>query len=402
MLHRRLRLLLKIIYFQMLIWGLVPRKLCIRNGRVSIRKVSTGYLIYSVCLSAILLLHIPLMMTHGIIDGYMRNHIVLQWGLIVSLLMRIIAILSCYGLVWLQRRRLIQLCTDFVVHWMTHWHILRFIAGEDALRQLQMHLAFQLSRKLCVNYAMLSCSIFMQCRLLTEVQLPELLIRFVPILMISVGRITFFTVLVLLSHQFQAVQLALQALRKEARSRLLVTNLRRIGAVHFECLKLAMRAFSLYDVANAIIFLNIFVAQVNILYHAVQFGNKTIASDHWGFMLGNVFVALNIWNSILLMNMVDYAVNSCNQTEQQIRQFNDLRMLGKDSERELELFMTHLRGNRLVYRICHCVILDKPACLGYMASVLCYIIILMQFDLKRRKEAGLRYEDFFNNEKGVK
>lgn len=45
-----------------------------------------------------------------------------------------------------------------------------------------------------------------------------------------------------------------------------------------------------------------------------------------------------------------------------------------------------VRRNRLVYRICGLVELDKPACLSYIGSVLTQVIILMQFDLRLKKQ----------------
>lgn len=45
-----------------------------------------------------------------------------------------------------------------------------------------------------------------------------------------------------------------------------------------------------------------------------------------------------------------------------------------------------LRQNRLVYKICGIVELDKPACLSYIGSILSNVIILMQFDLRRQRQ----------------
>lgn len=57
---------------------------------------------------------------------------------------------------------------------------------------------------------------------------------------------------------------------------------------------------------------------------------------------------------------------------------------------QLELFANRLRYDRLSYRIYGCVVLDKPACLGYISSVLNHVIILMQFDLKNRHEQRMQ------------
>lgn len=407
MLNRKLRVLLIISYYHMLVYGLMPTTLKIGNCDLAIAKVSAGYMIYSVFLTVVLLLEVPCMMLGGLFSGYMRNNIVLQWALIVGLMVRIIAILSCYGLVWLQRQRLIQLYRDFLVHWRAHWQILCRVAGEESLERMQLILAGVLRRNLCINYAMLCCSILMQYRLLSSGNRLQLLMHAAAMLMVSVGRVGFFTLLLLLNHQFLAVQLSLQALCRRVRSRS-QEDLRRIAGIHAEWVILARRAFSIYDVANASIFLNMFAVNVNILYHAVQFANQTIESDSWGFLIGDGLIVFNFWNSALIMNMLDSAINSCNDSAQLVKQFNNLHTLSPESEKEvcqfskfkplfqicpfclqLELFVIHLRNNRLVYRICGCVVLDKPACLGYLATVLCHVIFLMQFDLKRRYEEGL-------------
>ncbi|KAM8713087.1 hypothetical protein ACLKA7_013409 [Drosophila subpalustris] len=391
MLQRKLRVLLGISYYQMLIFGLMPTTLRMKNYRMSICKVSKVYLIYSLCVPGVLLLQFPNMFPRGIFSGrsYMKNNIVLQWNLIVSVAIRVVTFVSCYSLVWVQRKRLVRIYMDFLLHWRNHWQILCRVAGVDSLQRLQLQLAGILMRQLLVNWAMLFCSLVLQYQLLTETRLLQFLVRTCHILMVSTNRSGFCTLLILLNHQFEAVLLSLQALRHRVGSPSL-EDFRRIATIHSQWLRMAKRAFCIYDLAIASVFVNMFFVSVNILYHAIQYINFTIKSDASGYILGDGLIIFSAWNSALVMSLLDRTINSCNEAGHLLRQFNDLPRLSPESQMELEMFMHRIRNNRLVYRICGCVVLDRPACLGYMASVLEYVIILMQFDLKRNQEMNLK------------
>ncbi|KAH8394747.1 hypothetical protein KR222_003967 [Zaprionus bogoriensis] len=407
MLHRRLALLLTISYYHVLGYGLMPTMLHIGSCRVRLGRPTAGYLIYSGCLTGALLMQLPFMLPSGIFGGYMRNNIVLQWSLVVGMALHIFGLFSCYGIVWLQRRRLRHLFADFLDQWRAHWPVLRRVAGAEALRQMQSRLAKMLLRLMCVNYAMLCCSLLMQYRLLSQLAPLQMLVRASRIMMLSVARLGFLTLLVLLSHQFEAVQLALQALRHRAGSRS-HEDLRRLVAIHGTWLQLARRAFCIYDIFNTALFVNMFALSITILYHAVQFGNKTIKSDAFGDILGYCLIISNVWHSILVMNMLDHTIHSCNDAGKSLQQFNDLRRSNPESQREvrarveieklsftlqyapsqLEVFASRLRIDRLAYKMCHLIVLDRAACLAYIGSVLNNVIILMQFDIRRRQESG--------------
>ncbi|XP_017044906.1 putative gustatory receptor 58b [Drosophila ficusphila] len=161
---------------------------------------------------------------------------------------------------------------------------------------------------------------------------------------------SFYTILILLEHQF----------------------------------KLARKIFRLYDIANATLFMSMFMSTMNILYHSYLYSNNTIKHDGWGSIFGNGLITFNIWGTLMLLNTLERAVSSCNCTGEQLKQFNDLPKMTKNFQREMEEFATHLRTNRLVYKICGLVELNKPAGLSYIASILTNLIILMQFDLRLR------------------
>ncbi|XP_034475935.1 putative gustatory receptor 58b [Drosophila innubila] len=386
MLIRKLGILLTIIYYQMLIYGFMPTTLRLKNCRMIICKVSKWYFIYSLCVTGALLLQFPYLFPPGVFSGYsyMRNNIVLQGNFIVSVTLRVVAFVSCYSLVWLQRKRLIQIFMDFLLHWRNHWPILCRVAGLEALQKLQLQLAKILLRQLLVNNGMLLCSILIQYQLLNGAKLAQIVVRASHMLMVSTIRLGFCTVLILHNHQFEAVLLSLQALRQRVGCRSL-EDFHRIATIHSEWVRLAKRAFKIFDLAIASVFASMFTVIVSILYHAVQYINQTIKSDLSGYIIGDGLVLFSIWNLVLVMNLVNRTINSCNEAGHFLRQFNDLPRLSPESQKELE----YIRNNRLVYRILGCVVLNRPAFLGYMASMLNNVIILMQFDLKRNQGTSL-------------
>ncbi|KAH8300062.1 hypothetical protein KR044_009296, partial [Drosophila immigrans] len=375
-------MLLTISYYHMLVYGLMPTTLrTSSSSKLSIGKVSYVYLIYSLCITCFLLLQFPYMFPRGIFNGYSKNNIVLQWNLIVNAALRALVVVCCYGHVWLHRQPLIRLYLDFLLYWRKHWRILRRIAGDQALCNMQLQLANILLRQFYVNYATFCCSVAIQYQLGSKDLLP-LLLKIFQMVMLTAIRLGLCTLLLLLTHQFESVQLALMAIRRRAGSRSL-EDLRRVANIHSKWLQMAQRAFGVYDLCMASVFVIMFAVNVNILYHAVQFGNDTIKSDTSGYLIGDALIVFNLWNSALVMNQIEHTTSSCNGAGQLLRQFNDLRRLSPESQLELELFMNRIRNNQLVFRLYSCVVLDRAAFLAYMGSVLNKVIILMQFDLKR-------------------
>lgn len=339
MLHRRLAMVLTIGYYHMLIFALMPTKLQMGHGwRLSVPRPSMGYLFYSVCLTGLLMLQFPRMLPR-VFGEYMRNNIVLQWSLIVNVILRTYAFLSCYGLVWLQRGRLRKLCKDFVGHWRAHWPVLRRVAGQPAMEQLQLKMAGMLIRKLCISYVLFCSSFVIQYRLDNQENPLQFVARGFQMMMISVVRVGFYTLLVLLSHQFDAVQLSLQALHKRVAVTRSLEDVRRLAVIHASWMQLARRAFRLCDVANASIFVNMFSLNINILYHAVQFTNRTIEANTLDNLFGESLVICSLAIAVMLMNMVDYTLSSCNNAGQLLRQFNDLRRFSPESQLEVRLLL---------------------------------------------------------------
>ncbi|XP_062133255.1 putative gustatory receptor 58b [Drosophila sulfurigaster albostrigata] len=391
MLHNKLVQLLNISYYHMLIYGLMPTTLRnSKSSRLRICKVSYVYLIYSFCITVCLFLQFRYMFPPDFFEGYMKNNIILQWNMVVNAGLRVLVIVSCYSLVWLRRQRLVRLYLEFLLYWRMHWPILRRIVGDQTLDNMQLQLANIFLRQIYVNYTMLCCSIVIQYKLLGGKNILQMLVKTFQMLMLTAIRLGFSSLLLLITHQFESVQLALLAIRQRVGSRSL-EDLRRIANIHTKWLQLARNAFDIYDLNMATVFVIMFAVNVNILYHAVQYGQDINKSDLGGIIIGDVLIVTNLWNTALVMNLIEHTSNSCNNAGQILRQFTDDRRLSTESQLELDLLMNRIRNNKLVFRICGCVDMDRAAFLSYMSSVLNKVIILMQFDLNRKQELSLQH-----------
>ncbi|KAH8405827.1 hypothetical protein KR215_009795 [Drosophila sulfurigaster] len=390
MLQNKLVFLLNISYYHMLIYGLMPTTLrTSKNSRLRICKVSYVYLIYSFCITLCLCLQFRYVFPSDFLEGYMKNNIILQWNMIVNAGLRVLVIGSCYSLVWLRRQRLVLLYLEFLIYWRLHWRILRRIAGDQALGKMQLQLANILLREIYMNYAPMFCFIVIKYQQLGGKDILQILVNIIQILMMTTIRLGFSSLLLLLTHQFESVQLALQAIRRRARSCSL-EDLHRVANIHTKWMQLARNAFSIYEFNMSTVFAIMFAVNVNVLYHGVQYTNNTIKSDTSGIIIGFALIVTNLWSSALVMNLIEHTTNSCNDAGQLLRQFNDDRRLSPESQIELELLMNRIRNKKLVFRICGCVVLDRAAFLSYMSSVLNKVIILMQFDLGRKQDINNR------------
>ncbi|EDV55534.1 putative gustatory receptor 58b [Drosophila erecta] len=390
MLHPKLGRVMKVVYYHSVVFALMSTTLRIRSHRKCIRlaKVSRTYTIYSLFVGIFLFLNVYYMVPRLIEDGYMKYNIVLQWNFFAMLLLRAIAVVGCYGTLWLKRHENIRLYKNSLVYWKRFGHIMKAIVDRNELLDLQASLARIMVRKIILLYGAFLCSTVLQYQLLSVINKQSLvafsarLTHFLHFLSVKMG---FCGILVLLNHQFLVIHLAINALHgRKAQNKW--KALRSVASMHLKTVQIAKRIFGLYDIINATVFINMFMSAINILYHAVQYSNSTIKSDGWGILFGNGLIVFNFWGTLMLMEILDNVVTSCNNTGQQLRQFCDLPKVGSRLQRELDVLTLQLRRNRLVYKICGIVELDKPACLSYIGSILSNVIILMQFDLRRQRQ----------------
>ncbi|XP_022230739.2 putative gustatory receptor 58b [Drosophila obscura] len=392
MLHPKLGLALRVAYYHALVFGLMGTTLQIRGKSrlIRVEKVSWMYLAYSVLISGCLLLDLYFIVPRAIVDGYIHHNIVLQWNFFSMLVLRIAAIFCSYGLVWLQRRRLIKLYVYSLYLWRSYRRLLKRLVDQRTLEELQLSVTSHFWRNTIVVYGSLLCSSVVQYQLLSVINrqsLMALFSRLSQILHVVAVKIAFYALLQMLDHQFRVVHLALRALQRRRGGKKKVVDLRRIAALHLDTYQLARRFFGLYDVANAMLFVTMFMTSMSILYHAVLYNNQSIHSDGWGALFGSGLVVSNIYSTLMLMDLLDHVVSSCNDVGQTLRQFSNLRKISKELQIGLEIFGSQVHRHRLVYKICGLVEINNSACLSYISCILSNVIILMQFDLRRKQEA---------------
>ncbi|KAH8233093.1 hypothetical protein KR026_004213 [Drosophila bipectinata] len=390
MLHPKLGRAMNLVYFHALVFALLGTTLRIRSWRRTVRleKLSWTYLLYSVFLSSTLFLNMYFLFPKAILDGYIKSNIILQGNFFMMTGLRVMALLGCYGTIWVKRKEIIGLYEDALSYWKKHRSLLRGQVDRKDLKELQLSLARKILTQILVSYTTTMFSTVIQYQLLGVVNkfsLMALAARISHFFHFVAFKVAFYGVLILLENQFGVVHLALDGLhnRKDKKR---VSALRSIAAMHWETFQLARRIFALCDIANAALFINMFMTTVNILYHAVQFSNETIKSSIWGIVFGNGLIIFNFWGTMMMMNMLDKVVSSCNNVGKHLKQFSDLPRVSKSFQRGLDIFTMEVRRNRLVYKICGLVELDKPACLSYIGSVLTQVIILMQFDLRQNNQ----------------
>ncbi|XP_020800367.1 putative gustatory receptor 58b [Drosophila serrata] len=372
MLHPKLCRVLNVVHCHAVLFGLMCTTLRIRSYRRTVRleKFSWIYPIYSVVIGTCLFLNIYFMFPQAILDGYIKYNIVLQWNSFVQIGLQVMAIIGSYGTILLKRRNIIEFCKVSLIYWKKYAKITKITVNKDELRELQLSLAAIMWQIVFVLYSYFFFSAVVQYQLLgviSHYSLIALTARLSHSLHFVAVKMFFYGVLILLDHQFGVIRLALTALHKESSKRKWKT-LHSIAAMHLETLQLAKTVFKLYDIANATLFLNMFMTTMNILYHAVQYGNRSIKSDGWGIICGNGLVVFNVWGTFILFNMVDRVVSSCNNVGQQLKEFSDLPKVSGRFQRELDDFSMQLRRNPLLYKICGVVELDKPAGLSYIGS----------------------------------
>jgi len=339
MLHSKLGRVMNLVYHHSVFFALMGTTLRIRSFKDTIRldKLSRTYLLYSLFTSTFMFLNIYFMVPRVLLEGYMKYNIVLQINFFVMIFRRLMSVLCCYLTIWLKRRKIIQLYKNTLIYWKRFRNIMDAIVNKQDLKDLQISLAKTMIQEIMVLYATFMFSALVQYQLLSVVNKRSLLalsIRLIHFLHFLAVKMGFYGLLILLNHQFMVIHLALNSLhrKKVAKKR---KALRSIATMHLETLQLARSTFGIYNVINTAVFIDMFLATINILYHAVQISNETIKSDGWGVVCGNGLILFNILGTLMFMEMLDKVVTSCNSTGQTLRQFSDQPSVNKRLQREV-------------------------------------------------------------------
>ncbi|KAH8327282.1 hypothetical protein KR074_009303 [Drosophila pseudoananassae] len=388
-------MLLKYFYICGLACGLVPAPL--NNKQFS--KASRTYLIYTACLHGLLLVLLPFTFPKYMYDAsYMRRNLVLQWAFSLTNITRIMAMVSGFFLTWGKRKKLMALEKALLAHCLEGMELEEDSSGFSKLRRrirgLLLHQFVLLNLTLVVSTLLLM-------RIDTDQEFNYLLMILVHILQftyIVIMTAALHVILSLLFWQQERVNLTLQDLysalnHKERNSLSLsptiatesVQVLRNLFQLHSENRRLLRQILKVLDIPIAMLLLKMFVTNINLVYHGVQFGNHSIETTILTKILGQLVVFSHYWSAILLMNIVnDVTQASGPKTGHILKQFSHLELVKRDFQLELELFSDHLRCHPATYKVCGLFVLSKQTSLVYFFFVLVQVLVLIQFDMKTK------------------
>ncbi|KAH8401872.1 hypothetical protein KR009_008342 [Drosophila setifemur] len=360
-----------------------------------------AYLLYTASLHLVFLLLLPFTFPHAMYaDSYMSRNFVLQWAFGLTSLTRIIALLTGVFQMWSKRKKLLELGEAFLRHSRKCKKLEDHSAGYT-------HLWRRIRGLLRQQFLVLNLSVLVGTILLMHIDTNQ---HFSAILMIVVHVLQFiyvlvmaasiYVILLLLHWQEERVNLALQglstSLHHEERNALIMSGtkaskslkiLRNLFQLHAENQRLIRESFKISDLPIAMLLLKMFVTNVNLVYHAVQFANDSIETTFFTKFIGQLVVMSHYWSAVLLMNIVDDVARRNGIKKGQIlRQFSDLELVQRDFQVELELFSDHLRCHPVTYKVCGLFVFNKQTSLVYFFFVLVQVLVLVQFDLKNKVE----------------
>ncbi|EDW35897.1 GL16968 [Drosophila persimilis] len=358
------------------------------------------YLAYTACLHVLLIVLLPCTFPVFMYDeSYMRDRLVLQWAFNLTNVTRIMAMIACGYLTWTKRKPLLQLGEGLA----RHCHRCRLLENgalhPSGYRELQKRIRGLLRQQVFVlNLSIVSGTLLLM-RIDTDVRRSNIIMVVVHMLQfiyVSIMMSGLYVICLLLYWQMERVNLALKDLcsrlhHKERNALLLSASLARqtlhslghLLQLHCEGQRLMRSLFGIFDVTIAFLLLKMFVTNVNLLYHAVQFGNDSIDTTSVTKLWGESLIVTHYWTAVLLMNLVDDLTHQNGlETGEILRQFSDLELVKREFQLELERFSDHLRCHSTAYKCCGLFVFNKQTSLIYFFSALVNVLVLYQFDLK--------------------
>ncbi|KAH8308876.1 hypothetical protein KR059_002572 [Drosophila kikkawai] len=383
-------MLLKLFYLYGAGCGLMPALL---RKRKFLRQ--RGYLVYTTCLHGVLLVLLPFTFPQYMYDeSYMSGNLVLQWAFNLTNITRIFVMISGGFLTWSKRKKLLEMAERT----FQHCQKCKKLGDDSSLRKRFRGLLVQYV--FVLNLSVLVATLIL-CRIDTDQSFSNATMIVVHILQFSyvvIMTASLFVILVILHWQNERVQLALRdlsrSLHHEERNSLVLSggkarkslnNLRHLFQLYSENQRLIREAFSIFDLPIALILLKMFVTNVNLVYHGVQFGNASIETSSYTRFVGQLVVITHYWSAVLLMNVVDDLTRRSGPKMGDIlREFSDLELVKREFHLQLELFSDHLRCYPATYKVCGLFIFNKQTSLVYFFYVLVQVLVLVQFDLKNK------------------
>ncbi|XP_017123643.2 putative gustatory receptor 58a [Drosophila elegans] len=392
-------MLLKSFYAFGLVCGLVPAPL----GKVRFLRGCSQrwYLLYTACLHGVLLILLPFTFPQFLHkESNIGNNMVLQWTFTLTSITRVLAMLSGGLMMWLRRKKLLRLSENLLNHclkcrmlddrttkYTTLWKKIRGLLTQTLIVVfLTISVAALILQKIDTYHSFINVSMIV-------VHVTQFI--YVVIMMAGV-----YVILLVLHWQSELVYVALKDLcvllnheernslvlaeTKAKKSLAILHNLRQLYA---ENRRLIREVFGTFDIPIAFMLLKMFVTNINLVYHGVQFGNASIETSRYTKILGQFVVISHYWYAILLMNVVDDVTRgSILKMGSLLREFSHLELVKRDFQVQLEIFSDHLRCHPAAYKVCGLFIINRQTSLVYFFYVLVQVLVLVQFDLKNKVE----------------
>ncbi|XP_016946808.3 putative gustatory receptor 58a [Drosophila biarmipes] len=390
-------MLLKSFHIYTVCCGLLPAPL--RKRRFLAGRPLRWYLLYTACLHGVLLVLLPFTFPHYMYyESYMSSNLVLQWVFNLTNITRILAMFSGGLMMWFKRKRLLELGDRIISH------CLKCSRLEDPSRKYTK-LRKRVRGVLCQIFFAASFSLLSGFLILLVIDtgtgfgktsmITAHIVQYIYIVAMMAG---ICVILVILHWQNERVQISLEDLclflNHEERNSLVLSenkarkslhNLRNLFQLFAENQRLVLVAFETLDIPIALLLLKMFVTNVNLVYHGVQFGNESIETSFYTRVLGEFVIISHYWSAVLVMTVVDDVTRRSDlEVGNRLREFSHLELVKRDFQLQLELFCDHLRCHPATYKVCGLFVFNKQTSLVYFFYVLVQVLVLVQFDLKNK------------------
>jgi len=341
-------MLLKSFYIYTVCCGLVPAPL--RKRKFLTGRALRWYLLYTACLHGALLILLPFTFPQYMYDeSYMSSNLVLQWVFNLTNITRIMAMFSGGLMMWFKRKRLLELGERLLSHCLKCRKLEDHSKKYTKLRKRIRGVLGQMF--LVANFSLLGGAL-----ILTEINTDHGFGK-VSMIMTHVIQYTYIVImmagicviLVILHWQSERVQIALENLslflNHEERNSLVLSennaketlnHLRNLFQLFAENQRLIILVFETFDIPIALLLLKMFVTNVNLVYHGVQFGNESIETSFFTRTLGQWVLISHYWSAVLVMNVVDDVTRRSDlKMGNRLREFSHLELVKRDFQLEV-------------------------------------------------------------------
>ncbi|KAH8252788.1 hypothetical protein KR032_001888 [Drosophila birchii] len=384
---------LKLFYFYGAVFGLMPALL--RKRKFLKGSWQRCYLIYTACLHGVLLILLPFTFPQYMYDeSYMSGNLVLQWAFNLTNITRIFAMVSGGFMMWSKREKFLELGKKT----FNHCRKCEKLGKDSSLRKRIRGLLGQ-------YFFVLNLSVLVAILILSRIDTDQsfsnatmIVVHILQFAYVVIMTASLYAILVILHWQHERVHLALKdlsvSLHHEERNSLVLSGgkarrslkkLRSFFHLYSENQRLIREVFGIFDLPIALLLLKMFVTNVNLVYHGVQFGNESIETSMYTRLVGQLVVITHYWSAVLLMNVVDDITRRSGPKMGDIlREFSDLELVKREFHLQLELFSDHVRCHPATYKVCGLFVFNKQTSLVYFFYVLVQVLVLVQFDLKNK------------------